>query len=183
MASDQLVGLLFRFRRSRRFQGTPSPRRVEIACKYHKRLSYGYLLATTGVLQGWPDKAIPTASAGVLAFERRTPEPLPACGNLTGTRPEKLNHYLPSHFAIYLLFCKAKKQTKRAKNARWIASNGAKARWGLSVRGEASPGCAEEAVSVYYSWTAGALACAAGSYQGTCSTGTQLWPESKTGRS
>jgi len=27
---------------------TPSPRRVEIACKYHKRLSYGYLLSTWG---------------------------------------------------------------------------------------------------------------------------------------
>ena len=114
VASDQLVGLLFRFRRSRRFfafsyllvasdqlvgllfripaitrdSGDPEhtfSHRVEIACKYHKRLSYGYLLSTTGVLQRWPDKAIPTASAGVLAFERRTPEPLPACGNLTGT--------------------------------------------------------------------------------------------------
>src|SRR5262249_26781341 len=30
--------------------------------------------------------AIPTTSAGVQAFERPTPEPLPACGNLQGTR-------------------------------------------------------------------------------------------------
>jgi len=32
--------------------GHSSAPRVEIACKHHKRLSYGYLLSTTGVLQG-----------------------------------------------------------------------------------------------------------------------------------
>jgi hypothetical protein len=57
----------------------------------------------------------PTASAGVLAFERPTPEPLPACGNLQGTKPGKLNHW-HSNFAIYLPFLSSIKANIQQKN-------------------------------------------------------------------
>ncbi len=79
------------------FRRTFSPRSVAVR-KLHKLLPYGLLLDATGVLQEFRLPAAhavarlqgglpyyPTNPPGVQAFERRTPEPLPACGNLPGT--------------------------------------------------------------------------------------------------
>ena len=110
---------------------TFSPQSVAVR-KRLQRLPYGPLLDATGVLQEFRLPAAhavarlqrglpyyPTTRSGVQALERRTPGPLPACGNLPGTRTRQAEPlaFLLCHTFAFFVKQKSEYSTKKTQSS------------------------------------------------------------------